>query len=1019
MAEEKKTFKWGDQEYLLDDLLKLHAAQENNYYDFAKTRGQYDDNALQGLRQAITNRINAVKSGEAFEGDGVLKTDIADNTRIQTQKKGLFRKEKYVDQDNTEWAKYYLNKLVSTLKPQEKQETPDKGAWDISKHGLFAYLTGQGLNAQEIFEKNDLRDENNPDNPRTYTQRHALLRKHLTGYRDWLTSKGFDFTKNDNEWDDNFLSDLNNLVNSEQFDNNTLAASLRKLGAGDGFTTAFTSDKWDLSKTNAQSEADIQKTKEEQENKLKNERLKTAQDEFLNNFVNDKGNYYTPLDYSSYKFRDGVTKSFMNYYSDLNPQQQQNHGTYLGTDNQVWANAWNKLMDSLKTGVEYSDKNKGILLQRYFEDAPNGFTDLGNGTYLINESINDKGTGYVYDPRSGFLQKRHISEFANQNDSIKKAYEDILYRHINNKYGTNYNNREYIAFENGGIIKAQLGTAVLKPYNANTQYKEEANVKGISEKTQKAKNQYIDSDNKSEANPNAGLTTGQKARIGYAIADLGSAVAAFAPGAGTAVSAGLGLTSTIGNFISDAGDDAVTTGEMWKNLGMNLGMDALGLIPGGGAASKMGKIVRGLKTVVPALIALPGVSSMLTNSPEIAQSWKKAFDGDPENGGSKMNYQDYLNILQVLNVAAGGTNIARNTYKSAKASTKQLDKIAVDVIDNQTKTRKALMLEGDDVAKFKEAQAQGKAQEFINKIEGDNNYTINETTKFNRGKFWGKGSDDKFHLFNQNPLGSTSTGKANILQIKQDTRTGKLYADTGWRGGDDLLDQNLINSSAYRKELQSLRDPLLAQAKKVQEEMVIREGRLAKANTAFEAKKERLEELNNKLKGVTDKDVLSSTNKNKKENLEKVDASIQSKEKSVKNAKKHWEKLKNKRVSKKNLSQHKANVKQAQGTFYGETSALSGLQSKKQQINDQVERVNIERLKNIKDSLGRNNHTNAYNKLQQMVANLQANNSRISGRQVTWDMDEILRNAGIKNAFKEGGSINRNKINKFLNYAKG
>lgn len=1020
MAEqERKTFKWGDQEYLLDDLLKLHAAQENNYYDFAKTRGQYDDNALQGLRQAITNRINAVKSGEAFEGDGVLSTDIADNTRIQTQKKGLFRKEKYVDQDNTEWAKYYLNKLVSNLKPQEKQVTPDKGAWDISKHGLSAYLTGQGLNAQEIFEKNDLRDENNPDNPRSYTQRHALLRKHLTGYRDWLANKGFDFTKNDNEWDDNFLSDLNNLVNSEQFDNNTLAASLRKLGAGDGFTTAFTSDKWDLSKTNAQSEADIQKTKEEQENKLKNERLKTAQDEFLNNFVNDKGNYYTPLDYSSYKFRDGVTKSFMNYYSDLNPQQQQNHGTYLGTDNQVWANAWNKMMDSLKTGVEYSDKNKGILLQRYFEDAPNGFTDLGNGTYLINESINDKGTGYVYDPKSGFLQRRHISEFANQNDSIKKAYEDILYRHINNKYGTNYNNREYIAFENGGIIKAQLGAAVLKPYNVNTQYKEEANVKGINEKTQKAKNQYIDSDNKSETNPNAGLTTGQKARIGYAIADLGSAVAAFAPGAGTAVSAGLGLTSTIGNFISDAGDDAVTAGEMWKNLGMNLGMDALGLIPGGGAASKMGKIVRGLKTVVPALIALPGVSSMLTNSPEIAQSWKKAFDGDPENGGSKMNYQDYLNILQVLNVAAGGTNIARNTYKSAKASTKQLDKIAVDVIDNQTKTRKALMLEGDDVTKFKEAQAQGKAQEFINKIEGDNNYTINETTKFNKGKFWGKGSDDKFHLFNQNPLGSTSTGKANILQIKQDNRTGKLYADTGWRGGDDLLDQNLINSSAYRKEVQSLRDPLLAQAKKVQEEMTIREGRLAKANTAFEAKKKRLEELNNKLKGVTDKDVLSSTNRNKKENLEKVDASIQSKEKSVKNAKKHWEKLKNKRVSKKNLSQHKADVKQAQGAFYGETSALSGLQSKKQQINDQVERVNIERLKNIKDSLGRNNHTNAYNKLQQMVANLQANNSMVSGRQVTWDMNEILRNAGIKDAFKEGGSINRNKINKFLNYAKG
>jgi hypothetical protein len=34
-------------------------------------------------------------------------------------------------------------------------------------------------------------------------------------------------------------------------------------------------------------------------------------------------------------------------------------------------------------------------------------------------------------------------------------------------------------------------------------------------------------------------------------------------------------------------------------------------------------------------------------------------------------------------------------------------------------------------------------------------------------------------------------------------------------------------------------------------------------------------------------------------------------------------------------------------------------------------------------------------------------------------MQEILTQAGIQNAFKEGGSINRNKINKFINYAKG
>ena len=34
-------------------------------------------------------------------------------------------------------------------------------------------------------------------------------------------------------------------------------------------------------------------------------------------------------------------------------------------------------------------------------------------------------------------------------------------------------------------------------------------------------------------------------------------------------------------------------------------------------------------------------------------------------------------------------------------------------------------------------------------------------------------------------------------------------------------------------------------------------------------------------------------------------------------------------------------------------------------------------------------------------------------------MQTILNRYGITDTFKHGGSINRNKINKFLNYAKG
>ena len=43
----------------------------------------------------------------------------------------------------------------------------------------------------------------------------------------------------------------------------------------------------------------------------------------------------------------------MNYYSNLNAQDRQKYGTYLGVDNQAWQTAYDLLMKSLKEGTEY------------------------------------------------------------------------------------------------------------------------------------------------------------------------------------------------------------------------------------------------------------------------------------------------------------------------------------------------------------------------------------------------------------------------------------------------------------------------------------------------------------------------------------------------------------------------------------------------------------------------------------------------------------------------------------------
>jgi hypothetical protein len=146
-------------------------------------------------------------------------------------KPGVFKKATYLDQDNTEWAKHYLNKLVSTLNPYNRQ--PQTSGWDIKKYGFAAYLNGAGgMSAKDVFEQYDKRNADNPDATRGMTERSNLLKEQLGNYHKWLTDKKFNFSENDSDWDDSFMTDLNDLIsNYDNIDPRNLKARLRKLGA--------------------------------------------------------------------------------------------------------------------------------------------------------------------------------------------------------------------------------------------------------------------------------------------------------------------------------------------------------------------------------------------------------------------------------------------------------------------------------------------------------------------------------------------------------------------------------------------------------------------------------------------------------------------------------------------------------------------------------------------------------------------------------------------------------------------
>ena len=135
------------------------------------------------------------------------------------------------------------------------------------------------------------------------------------------------------------------------------------------------------------------------------------------------------------------------------------------------------------------------------------------------------------------------------------------------------------------------------------------------------------------------------ARISAAGMDVASALSAFVPVYGTAISAGSGLISSLTNFGADMFDKSVSAGDMWKNLGTNIAMDAVGLVPGFGTSGKAGKITKTLVKYVPKIVTTLSAANAL--SPESRASWAKLASNE------SLTVKDWQNIAAGCSALAG------------------------------------------------------------------------------------------------------------------------------------------------------------------------------------------------------------------------------------------------------------------------------------------------------------------------------------------------------------------------------
>ena len=209
----------------------------------------------------------------------------------------------------------------------------------------------------------------------------------------------------------------------------------------------------------------------------------------------------------------------------------------------------------------------------------------------------------------------------------------------------------------GGIIKAQWGVSTdyivdrRKPAVELNEEEKKLNKKATDSYD---KTQSIKFDNKDLTDAGGIIKTSDRVKMGAAMADLLSAGLGFVPGANIA-SAGIGAASSLAEFGADA-SDGLEWGDV-RNLALNLGMDAVSLIPAMKsikAAKAMGKLAK----FVPLIATAIGASSLFNDQEResLTSSLKKVTSGNIKD----LSTDDFKNLATISRVVLGGKNFLKS-----------------------------------------------------------------------------------------------------------------------------------------------------------------------------------------------------------------------------------------------------------------------------------------------------------------------------------------------------------------------
>lgn len=778
-----KTIKRNKEEIELNRYIKK---LESNFQGWLDSQ-DYDKKTREEVTQAYNDMLQGYKSGTIVtkydEDDNKLKSEDITG-RIKSTKGDAYSK-----------AQNFFNAVLNVMPTYTDPEKAKLIKYDPSK-GISVALNRSLFGGRDVYDKNFLLQDtyDETSGTRGTQNRAAKLSQTLANLRDNLGTY-YDISDQDKAQIQSNIDILTQALADGKIEENERLA-LSNLGI-DPDIYFYTGKDYDTPKAEPEKEkTEEEKLQEEYNQTVKDIQLSNTKDQIAllkryQQFKNmEDPNLSKDLSGITYdvlaqkpieELSEATQTKYKNWVSDTLGK----FGKWLAThniyqkSNDWWESRGTDNFGGIQNLLIY-DKDKKLLRSEMANNWTNAqrfkylmdlYSKYGRDVAQIEQfshpeghtvvSWDDKGYATVYDPTTGRIYTTAqgkipgfldwVPDFASLRSAPQPAEQSAQV--ASNKKGG-------ILFAKGGLGITNTNTlqegiaAEKKAKEAAEQAKleEEAGKQGITVEEAKVRKEA------SERKVGEGLTAVDKARMTAIGIDLASAVASFT-GVGSVVG---GIGGTIGSltaFGADMADDSVSAGEMWKNLGVGLGLSAIGFIPGIGGTGKFANALGKTIKYIPKILAVGSAAGMITD-PEVLASVSKFKDvsiknlTSPEKWMKENNItnEDLKNLTYAIGAVTGITRASTNSIKKRIVKATARTESGTDTYSINTKNGK-VSLTKEQYDKFKDFKKSEDANKYLKSIEGQKDNEIIAARRYIKGL---AGRRDKF---NKNDLFITKAGK--------------------------------------------------------------------------------------------------------------------------------------------------------------------------------------------------------------------------------------------------------------------